>query len=196
MPRRYPKFVTGCHYHLYNRGVAKQPIFYDLQDYRKFRYYLFRSIQTLNSTVDENIHIEIFCLMPNHFHLLVKQSRNLGIQSFLQRFLTAYSLYFNYKYDRVGPLYQGRTKAKWVHDEIYFKEISRYIHRNPMKLFLNPSDFLNYPHSNLSYYLNDPKSRSSLLLSFFQFRPEKYKQFVLQMGVPGSSVGSSVPLPY
>lgn len=192
MPKRYPKFVTGCHYHLYNRGVAKQPVFYDMGDYKRFTNYLFKLKQNRENPDLEDVHIEVYCLMPNHFHLLIRQCASTGIQSYLQRFLTAYSMYFNYKYDRVGPLYQGRTKARWVHDEIYFKEISRYIHRNPIKLSSNPIDFLNYPYSNLSYYLNNEKSRSSLLLSLFHNDSEKYKQFIMKMGSPGLSV----PLPH
>ena len=196
MPRRYPKFVTGSHYHLYNRGVAKQPIFYDVNDYRRFVQYLTKLKQNRENPDLEDVHIEVYCLMPNHFHLLIRQCVGTGIQSYLQRFLTAYSMYFNYKYDRVGPLYQGRTKAKWVHDETYFKEISRYIHRNPIKLFSDPINFLNYPHSNLSYYLDREESRSSLLLSLFHYHSEKYKQFVMQIGSPGLPVTHSILPPH
>lgn len=132
----------------------------------------------------DDVFIETYCLMPNHFHMLVKQTNTKGVTRYLQRFLTAYSMYFNYKYDRVGPLYQSRTKAKWINSEKYFKEVSRYIHRNPIQLFSDPDDFITYPHSNLRYYLNSPKSQSSLLLSFFDTKAEKYKAFVLQMGRP------------
>ena len=186
MPYRSPHFVTNCHYHLYNRGVAKQPIFYDLQDYKHFKMYMKTYRKYPSNPEQDDVFIETYCLMPNHFHMLVKQTNNKGITRYLQRFLTAYSMYFNYKYDRVGPLYQGRTKAKWVKDEKYFKEISRYIHRNPMKLFLSPLEFLTYPYSNLQYYLTNSQANSSLLLSFFDNDPERYKQFILQipMGSP------------
>ena len=190
------QYAENGYYHIYNRGVAKQPIFYDVNDYRRFVQYLTKLKQNRENPDLEDVHIEVYCLMPNHFHLLIRQCVGTGIQSYLQRFLTAYSMYFNYKYDRVGPLYQGRTKAKWVHDETYFKEISRYIHRNPIKLFSDPINFLNYPHSNLSYYLDREESRSSLLLSLFHYDSEKYKQFVMQMGSPGLPVTHSILPPH
>ena len=181
MPYRKIPFLNECHYHLYNRGVARQPIFYDTQDYKHFTAYMFSCRKNSDLPDLKDVAIEAYCLMPNHFHLLVKQCSKRGITNYLRRFLIAYIMYFNYKYDRVGPLYQGRTKAKWVKDEKYFKEISRYIHRNPMKLFLSPLEFLTYPHSNLQYYLTNNQANSSLLLSFFDNDPERYKRFILQI---------------
>lgn len=181
MPIRHPPFVTGCHYHLYNRGVAKQPIFLDKRDYKKFISYMFAYRYFAHAKDVETIRIECYALMPNHFHLLVKQVADDGIVHYLQRFLTAYSMHYNYCHDRVGPLYQGRTKAKWIHDEGYFKEISRYIHRNPIKLFDHPQPFLDYPYSNLQYYLKDKRAENSILLSFFQNSAEQYEKFVLQL---------------
>ncbi len=150
-----PQFVTEHIYHLYNRGVEKRNIFLANDDY-------FRTIHDLFEFNDEapalNIYykqpslksyevqprkismrkilVEIiaFCLLPNHFHLLVKQKQEGGIVRFMQKFGTGYTMYFNQKYRRVGGLFQGRFKAVRVEKERHLLYLPHYIHLNPLDL--------------------------------------------------------------
>lgn len=181
MPHRRIPFITNYHYHLFNRGVAKQKIFFDREDYEHFLNYmdLYSKIRA-NRKEAVVITIECYCLMPNHFHLLVKQHVEKGIEKYLRRFLTAYSMYFNHKYQRVGPLYQGRTQGKIVDNIPSIKRVSRYIHRNPQKLFVKEgiNSFLKYEFSSLPSYLSGKKN-FSFLLALFDNSAEKYKSFVL-----------------
>lgn len=86
------------------------------------------------------IEILIFTLMPNHFHLLVKQKKENGIVRFMQKLGTGYTLYFNQKYDRVGSLFQGRFKAVLVEERPHFDHLPFYIHFNPLELMKKNTD--------------------------------------------------------
>lgn len=148
-------YVKDGIYHIYNRGVEKRDIFLDDQDYKIFLYYLksyllpFKqqeksklpySVRFLKSLdLSEQIHLLAYCLMPNHFHFLVKQLTERAIVELMRRVSNAYVEYFNKKYDRQGPLFQGRYKARLVEDDIYFLYVSSYIHRNPLELFSGSS---------------------------------------------------------
>lgn len=146
-----PSFVTGSYYHLYNRGVAKQPLFHDAQDYRHFLltlgYYLEDApakrlsevapvikAQLLTSEPDTPlVEIVAYCLMPNHFHILVRQLVDDGITTFMRRALNSYTRSFNTRYDdRVGTIYQGRFSAVAVITDEQLLHLSRYIHLNPV----------------------------------------------------------------
>lgn len=142
-------------YHIYNRGVEKRKIFLDGQDYKVFltclKQYLSnpemepkRQIlqgQTLQYHPSKNYYGEIkllsFCLMPNHIHLLIKQKNKDSIKKFTQSLFTRYSIYFNRKYRRNGSLFQGRYKATNVINKDYLLDLTRYIHRNPLKYVKN-----------------------------------------------------------
>lgn len=161
-----PRFVENQIYHIYNRGVEKRDIFIDKQDYLRFIHGLFEFnnkesiINTLyhfdskfmevNSFYIEKekkprkllVEILIFTLMPNHFHLLLKQKEEGGIIKFMQKLGTGYTMYFNKKYKRVGGLFQGRFKAVLVNEESHFIHLPFYIHTNPL-------DLLNYKSSTL-----------------------------------------------
>src|SRR5205823_2392041 len=91
-----------------------------------------------------------FALMPNHFHLLVKQRTTDGIIKFMRRLNTSYAMYFNKKYNRVGSLFQGNYKGIIVTTDEYLVHASRYIHRNPYKLSSTDINFNEY--TSLSYY--------------------------------------------
>ena len=146
------------YYHLYNRGVEKRPIFLDEQDYSVFLSYLKQYLlpkneeelraklsnplisykekgQILKLLRMNNFHGEIFmlcyCLMPNHFHLLVKQRNSGSIDKFMNSICTRYTMYFNKKYKRIGRLYQDVYKAVLVENEMQLLYLTAYIHRNP-----------------------------------------------------------------
>lgn len=146
--------VEGETYHIYNRGAAKQKIFFDDVDYRRFVALIFLSNNS------ENIHLSnlrkyqgpsltrvfeekvdyalvdvyAYSLMPNHFHLVLQQKTNDGITLFLKRVCTAYSMYFNIKHDHSGTLFQGRFKSSHLDTDPYFKWIFPYVHLNPVSI--------------------------------------------------------------
>lgn len=149
MPRSIT-FAEGEFYHLYNRGTEKRRIFTVKSDYDRFLALLFlcngkiavdlklqgrtlyeiRNLDRGESIVD----ICSYCLMPNHFHLLLREKTKNGISHFLQKLLTGYTMYFNKRHDRSGTLFEGRSKAKHAHNDNYLSYLIAYIHLNPIKL--------------------------------------------------------------
>jgi REP element-mobilizing transposase RayT len=105
MPRK-PRIEKNGFYHIINRGVARNIIFKDKEDNLKFLEIL------QNASEDYNFVIYSFCLMSNHYHLLMK-IKNKNISQIMQKVNSRYSIYFNNKYKRVGPLWQGRFKS-WI----------------------------------------------------------------------------------
>lgn len=203
----YKIYAENSFYHLYNRGVEKRKIFKDEQDYKVFLKYLreylspppdpknlkvsfvskgqtFKGVPRLPRNYTKEIGLVAFCLMPNHFHLLIKQADKNSMQRFMQSLVTRYSMYFNKRYDRVGTLFQGRYKAVLVKDEPYLLHLSRYIHLNPEE---QTSDIKSW-YSSYSSYLGERKLgwlRPEIVLSFFNQtnlpflkRTNTYKDFV------------------
>lgn len=148
--------ITGEIFHILNRGVDKRNIFLDNQDYFRFVHNLFefndinpalnlgyflnqkQSIDLRNryNKGPRNFIVEIlaFCLMPNHFHLLVRQKEGGGITKFMRKLSVGYANYFNQRYERTGTLFQGRYKAVLAGQENYFTHLPYYIHLNPLDL--------------------------------------------------------------
>lgn len=169
------QYLENRIYHVYNRGVEKRIIFQDEGDYIFFMSLLkdylskpekddVRSDLTQEQITKKtrrerkNFHSRItllsFCLMPNHFHLLVKQTDCNDLSEFMRCLITAYSIYFNYKYDRIGSLFQGRYKGIHVTDDNYLLHLSRYIHLNPLELLGgNIKNLKDYDFSSYHDYL-------------------------------------------
>ena len=167
--------IINEHYHIYNRGVEKRRIFLDDQDYRVFlhllKYYLSpggkNSPHPITTTGKLNLvrprplknfnHQEVqliaYCLMPNHYHLLLKQITIDGMTKLLRRVATTYSMYFNRRYKRVGYLFQGRYKATRVDDQASLLHLSRYIHLNPRESGMTRCDLVTYKYSSYPYFL-------------------------------------------
>ena len=147
-------FASGEFYHLYNRGTDKRIIFTDQHDYERFAKLLFLCNnaapvdlklqgETLYDVLKINrsdplVHIISYCLMPNHFHLLIQEIDQGGISRFMQKMTTGYTMYFNKRNDRTGALFQGVFKSEHANDDRYLKYLIAYIHLNPIKL-LEPS---------------------------------------------------------
>ncbi|MDO8663899.1 MAG: transposase, partial [Candidatus Wildermuthbacteria bacterium] len=141
-------FSVNEYYHLYNRGVEKRNIFIDKNDWARFHRLLYlangtnpiRFHETDNlifSSIDRGdplVAVGAYVLMPNHFHILVKEITEKGLSKFMEKLNTGYSMYFNKKYERVGPLFQGRFKGEHVDTDEYLKYLYAYIHLNPIKL--------------------------------------------------------------
>ena len=190
------EFVPEAYYHIYNRGVAKQKIFLDDQDYKTFLSYL-KLYLTLSSLQGptlkvapsrilknyfDQIKLLAYCLMPNHFHLFVWQKDANEITNFMRSLITKYAIYFNKKYKRVGPVFQGNYKAVIVKTENQFIYLSKYIHRNPLPL---PTrlDLVGYKYSSYGNYLGKFSQawvdKSEILSYFSKLNPEEsYQKFV------------------
>lgn len=149
--------IKDGYYHVYNRGVNKQNIFENNQDYAVFLNYLKEALSP-NTIPINKVEVQVngiaflkpkrqpknFCnklvliayvLMPNHFHLLIKQNEKDSMEKFMRSISTRYSMYFNKVYKRIGPLFQGVYKAVNIEDDNYLLHLSRYIHLNPKPLF-------------------------------------------------------------
>lgn len=158
---RRKEYYSGGYYHVYNRGVEKRKIFLDDVDYATFlkylkEYLLPKDIDGLNEILTDpassyvekekaalslqrknyqgRVELLVYCLMPNHFHFLIKQDDEAAMKEFLQSCMTRYTGYFNRRYKRVGPLFQERYKAVDIDTEAQFLHLSRYIHNNPLTL--------------------------------------------------------------
>ena len=125
MPRtaRIPS-ASGC-YHVVLRGIGKQILFEEDEDYRRFLHTLERYLR------DEKADIYAYCLMENHVHLLLHADS--GLDRLMKRIGTSYAYYFNEKYSRSGHLFQDRFSSEPVEDEAYLLAVVRYIHNNPQK---------------------------------------------------------------
>ncbi|CAN5628587.1 hypothetical protein BH23PAT2_BH23PAT2_08740 [soil metagenome] len=148
-------YAVDSFYHIYNRGVEKRKIFLDDNDYRYFLYLLKRHLGKeiaqdkagrLLPNYRQEVELLAFCLITNHFHLLIWQKDLDGMTKFMRSICTSYTVYFNKKYKRVGKLLQGAFKAKRITTDEYYQHISRYIHLNP------PSEPLEYEWSSIAYY--------------------------------------------
>lgn len=157
MPARnsVKNFIPQQYYHVYNRGVAKQPIFLDDADKQHFIDILSRHLDETNTELRydnipyakfPDLELLCYCLMGNHFHMFfyIGDDEN-AIKELMQRATTAYSMYFNKRYKRVGPVFQGVYKAALITDDAYLLHISRYIHMNPRR-------YLRYRYSSITYY--------------------------------------------
>jgi len=144
-------FAPGEYYHIYNRGVDKRNIFELKNDYQRFLALLhtcnireifrfskdfFADPDAVFSTPKPDPLIEIcsYCLMPNHFHLIVRVKEDGDLSLFMQKLMTAYTMYFNKRNDRSGALFQGTFKAKHTDRDEYLKYLIAYVHLNPVKL--------------------------------------------------------------
>lgn len=174
MPYRESIFSAGNYYHAFSRGNEKKDIFLDVADYRRF------VSKMEDYKVIHKISIICYCLMPNHFHLLLRQNSNKSISSFIHRLTVSYSMYFNKRYDRVGHLFQGRFKAKLVIKDEYILHLSRYIHLNPIEI---TSELETYPWSSYPEYFktNDGGicDKEIILQQFNNVCPtESYRRFI------------------
>jgi putative transposase len=137
MSLRAVTFLEGEYYHIYNRGNSKQKIFHDKGDYLHFIYLLYLSNTTRIFNFNREatlVSIGAYCIMPNHFHILITQKVEGGISKFMQKITTAYSMYYNKKYKRTGSLFEGKFKSRHVPTDLYLKYLFSYIHLNPLKL--------------------------------------------------------------
>jgi len=199
MLRKDP-FITSEYYHIYNRGIDKRIIFKSHKDYERFIMLLYVSntqtesfrldnlINQQHKTFDEIlildkgepiVSIGTWCLMPNHFHLLVRQEVDGGITKFMRKLGVGYSMFFNIKYQRTGSLFGGLFKSKLIGvDDNYMRQLFGYIHINPLEIKfpkwkeqikqVKQERFLlnfleSYPYSSYQDYLGNDRVEKNII---------------------------------
>lgn len=201
--KRKEPLITREIYHVFNRAIAKQDIFFDentlkqaLNLLRYYRYpqdirysqfsgltpdaknYYLQRMKTTAPLVD----IYSFAFMPNHFHLLLKQLDDNGITTFMSNFQNSFAKYFNLKFDRDGSLFKRPFKAKRVGSESLLLHMSRYIHLNPTTSNLIDIEKLNLdPRTSLLFYTKreeDNFINTEYILGFFGGSVDKYTEFL------------------
>jgi len=157
MERKVP-FEIGENYHAYTRGVNKQSIFDSDQD--KYRFMLLLLLCNSKEKVhlsnllyqykgeplikifqnevprERLVHIFAYCLMGNHFHLILQEIENGGISRFMLKLMTAYSMYFNTKFERSGPLFVRPFRSSHIDSQEYLRWVFSYVHLNPVEQFV------------------------------------------------------------
>jgi len=196
-------FVPGEYYHIYNRGNSKQKIFLSKKDYERFIVLLHRANTEgkfnffdsqkggeiwLKKAQTPLISIGAYCLMPNHFHILITPISDDSLSKFMQKVSTAYSMYFNEKYKRTGSLFEGKFKSQHVATDRHLKYLFSYIHLNPIKLIdkewdktlpKNRNAFFNYlqtyPYSSFLDYNKEHRKEGIILngTSFPAYFPKR-----------------------
>ncbi|MEK7611633.1 MAG: transposase [Patescibacteria group bacterium] len=204
---------TNLYYHVFNCGVEKRTVYLSRYDYNRFletlSYYTRdqrlgyahflllkpedKSLYILANEITQErsarVKIIAYCLMPNHFHLLIKPVRSEGVAAFVADVSNSYTRYFNLKYNRIGSLLQGTFKATEVDSGESFLQVSRYIHLNPIRsYYTNPDGKIrkpeDYPYSSYSEWVQ-PENNSlcdgpeiGKILGTSPKRENSYREFV------------------
>lgn len=175
-------------YHLYSRGVDKRSLFLDDTDRKRFVRLLFicngtkpvmyRETKKLSlkniDTGQKLVAIGTYCLMPNHFHLLIKEITNGGIVKFMSKLLTAYSTYFNKKHERTGSLFSSEFKSTHLNTDEYLKYIFAYIHMNPLKIF-----DVNWKEENLNISQVESLLNNYVYSSYLDYLSENREEYII-----------------
>ena len=174
MPYRRIQFTPGQYYHIYNRGSGHRPIFREQDNYL----FVLRLVKKYTSAFD--ISVIAYCLMPNHYHFLLRQDGTEAAGLLPQRVFNSCTKAFNKRYDCSGTLFEGRYEALHVDKEGYLLHLCRYIHANPVKDGL-VSRLEDWPYSNYHEWMG---TRHGTLIdrdfvpAFFP-AAQTYSQFVL-----------------
>ena len=200
------------YYHIFNRGVGKKIIFKDDRDRIRFlflilyfqaennfpqisriisfyvKHRVFDIDYDIKNTIIEERFVELtaFVLMSNHFHLIVKETKERGMGKYMQRVLNSYTKYFNTRYDVSGHLFEGPYKAVHVEDNEQLLHLSAYIHLNPKELSEWHKREDDFPWSSYQDYVKENRwgeiLKTEIILDQFKDRRE-YKEFVQTSGV-------------
>ncbi|MBI3103793.1 transposase [Candidatus Daviesbacteria bacterium] len=204
MPYRKTPLVNGEIYHIFNRSVARQPIFpsdtYYQRGFEVLSYYNNLNppvrfshfsrlpialkneiIENLNKEDQKLVQILAFCFMPNHVHFLIKEIRDHGITKFMRIFQNSYAKYFNTRTERTGSLFQSMFKAVRILTDEQLLHVARYIHLNPVTAFIlkDIEELSNYQWSSYPIYIGKQTSNiisTDEILSFFATK-DKFIEF-------------------
>ena len=190
---RTVQFATGEFFHIYNRGVDKRTIFHDSADHQRFitsviefndrnhchnasRVSRLRKNRPLSQKTPL-VRVLAYCLMHNHYHFLLEQVSDGGVEGFFHRLGTGYTNYYNKRYERTGRLFENTFKAIHVDSDEYLVHLSRYIHLNPLDLFLK------------DWKRADKLSHEQAALYLHSYRWYSFHDYMTQSNVSGVNVG-------
>ena len=148
MPAKRPEYVPGHHYHLYNRGAHKVSIFPEADNC----HFVLRKLKAY--CVSLNLAPIAYCLLPNHYHLLIRQDGAEPAGLLPQRVFNSYSKAYNKRYGHSGTLFEGSYRAAAVEDEAYLSHLCRYMHANPVIHGL-VDDLADWPYSNYLEWIGE-----------------------------------------
>lgn len=185
MPRKNVEryFENGGIYHVYSRGIARRNVFLDDGDFRRFTDLVAAKLShresfdkqgRIRSNFYGSVELGAYCLMNNHFHLLLRQLRPNAISDFMKSLLGTYSIWFNTKYRRCGSLFDSPFRALQQLEEGQHAHASRYIHRNPHSF----TDFERYPYSSYKYFVGRTAPLWLKKSIASDLAPADYREFV------------------
>lgn len=169
-------FKSNAYYHVFNRGMGGREIFLDKEDYETFLYYLEiytapvesvaakfpkLSQRLIRNNLNEEVKLISYVLMPNHFHLILKQKSARALPRLLKQVSNAYTTYFKAKYKSLGGVMQGRYRAVLIESEFLLVQMVRFVHRNPVS-----AGFSLDPRTYVWSSINDHSEENELLNSF------------------------------
>ncbi len=203
MQIRKDPLENGCCYHIFSRSIAKFVVFNNAKEYFrmtellnvynftefKYKYSRFCDLELekrflvlleLEKSSPKYVDIIAYCIMPTHFHLILRQRQDGGISEYMAKFLNSYSRFFNTTHRRTGPLWSGRFKSVLVSDDEQLLHLTRYIHLNPTSadLIQKPED---WAFSSFLEYINESQIKNALcnFRDIINITPQEYKKFVL-----------------
>lgn len=178
MPKRDIVFKNGSYYHVYDKCISELKIFQEDTDCRTFlyrvNYYRYKNhslpysqfvrlgnlgqieyVKEHFRVKNEQVKLLSYCLIPNHYHLLLMQKRKNGIVDFIGRLINSYTKYYNTKYRRNGSIVLQPFRSKYLETKHKMFYVSRYIHLNPIKhgLSSNLQECIRYKYSSMSHYI-------------------------------------------
>ena len=184
------KFSPGEFYHIYSRGVDRRKIYLEKNDYERFckLLYIANSEKPFEISVLEQdkfysidrgvqlVDICAYCLMPNHFHFVIKEHSTNGISLFMKKLLTGYAMYFNARNERTGALFQGKFRAKHISTSEYLRHVPLYVHMNSIDL-VEPKwkengimdvnkvkkYMRNYPYSSFPDFMGEEREKGRII---------------------------------
>ena len=197
---RKDPLVNDSYYHILNRSIAQFQIFNEVEDFDRFmqivdlcrfedfkyKFSEFISLSLINQKIiidnlRENnalmVKIVAYCIIPTHFHLILGQEVKDGIVKYMSRVLNSYTRYFNLKYHRKGPLWEGHFKSVLVDKDEQMLHLTRYIHLNPVSANLvhKPEEWI---YSSFNEYLNKRSNKLCDYKNLLEIKPSDYKKFV------------------
>ena len=170
-----PTYTIGSYYHLYNRGRSRLSIFHDSRDYLD----VLEKLKSIGRKY--SLAIIVYCLLPNHYHFLIRQDGVPRASLLPQRIFNSYSKIYNKKYRHSGTIFEGSAKARLVAGDAYLLHLCRYIHANPVLHGLVPG-LDDWPYSNYHEWI---ETRSGTLIDRAFAREhfptaDSYREFVLE----------------
>lgn len=200
--------MVGEVYHVFNRAVARQPVFLGKRYYDRvietIFFYSFtkprlrfshynrlpleqraKFLKELKDHGEKLISLKAYSLMPNHFHFLIKQTKEKGISTFMRNFQDSYAKYFNIKNSRIGSLFQSMFKAVRIESDEQLIHVARYIHLNPLTSYVIKDfhELETYPWTSFPAYIKNSGEKDEIIdreeiLSHFS-SIESFKKFTL-----------------